>query len=142
MDLSLDKIRGGTYGAHSGGSGRHNQSKKGTANNDSYMMSSFNSQAGKETNVAVNPVRASPDHDIQHGRYLDTQHTRNTSIAESERVLTSTSSDDDIRKGEQWGSPTVPKLGRSLSGDGIRVTREVDVRDESMDARQMQGRRW
>ena len=144
MDISLGKVRGDTYGAYSGGSGRHGKSKKATTNN-SYMMNSMGSQLGKkETNVDIHSVQPSPDDEIRQGHYLDTQVTRNPSVTESERVLTSKSSDSHSVTDEQVKDWRVPKptMSRSASGDGIRVTREVEVRHETDDMRHGYGRAW
>jgi hypothetical protein len=147
MDMSMGKIRGETYGHSGGGSGRHGTKKTG---NNSYVLSSFTSgghPASKKRNVGVNvdSVSPSPNREIQEGHYLDTQHTRNPSVAESERVLTSKSSDGshDIEGKGSWEMPK-PRLGRQTSSDrGITVTKEVEVRSESVGMANMgQGRRW
>ena len=144
--MSMKQHTGTTYG-----SGRHAYGGGGKrkTNNNSYMMNSLTSQnrhTKEGTNIAVTPVQT--QHDINAGHCLDMDKSRHASrerrgsVPESERVLTSNSSDEYNHDGRAYDFG----LHRNgSSGEGIRVTREVEIREEaqksdSVDMRHQ--RRW
>lgn len=174
-------------GNHGTGATAKTRSKTGTGV-ESYALSSFTgSNTGADINVHTKAAeryagRHTPnggvmrgeekdDGDIVDGRYLDVNGshsgiggdsslTRNASVSESERALTSKSSDhsediardggrgfdfSELRVGRENGAGRPGLHGRDMSGGGgIRVTKEVEVRDEgSFDVRQGgYGGRW
>ena len=132
MDMSMKPHTGATYG-----SGRQNYGGGGKrkTNNNSYVMSNLSSHdrhTKEGTNIAISPVQA--EHDINAGHYLDMEKSRHASrersgsVPESERVLTSHSSDGYNHDGRAYDFSS---HGNGSSGEGIRVTREVDIREEA-----------
>lgn len=159
MDLSMTHRTGVTYGAASSGSGNHSGGglKKKLA--ESYVMESFaTSSGGRATPGEIDVhTKASErytqrargvagNHHAENATYLDSnssvaqqQPRRNVSVTESERALTSKSSDgshDDVVAAEYDGEqqrqgsrrPSFGKARKTVGTAGaIKVTREVEV---------------